>query len=429
MSRIRVFLLGGFVMLFSIVLVGISLERSVGMQGKPAQKKLAEVDFYDIADMTTVRPPKPMSPAVKNGLAWLAKRQNPDGGWPEDNSSQPLAKSELGCSALSLLALLRGENSVRQGPYRDTVRKGLSYLIQAVADRSRGPRWVRTTSAPAQIHGKLGSYADLFLANLTLAEFRGKAGAQEHAVAVCLEKTMNQVLSLQTAEGRYRGNEGGWAPVLAMGLATKGIARARFQGARYEHIFAERAFAYSLSSVLDRPVALNGLNLVRAREDAGVVLYRISQGATNVFDLANAYRYELLRIRLFADDPLERANVKVAAQRVEKLVAHFDQVQRELLEKLRDPQFLRGVGTIGGEELLSYWNVSEVLVLLGGEDWEKWDGTMEQMLRRAQNADGSWSGQHCITGKTFCTAAALLVLLGDRTPFPKELVQHLQPRR
>ena len=39
-------------------------------------------------------------------------------------------------------------------------------------------------------------------------------------------------------------------------------------------------------------------------------------------------------------------------------------------------------------------------------------------LNRVQNADGSWSGHHCITGRTFCTAAALLVLTVDRAPVP-----------
>ena len=35
-----------------------------------------------------------------------------------------------------------------------------------------------------------------------------------------------------------------------------------------------------------------------------------------------------------------------------------------------------------------------------------------------QNGDGSWTGHHCITGRTFCTAAALLVLMADRAPVP-----------
>ena len=43
---------------------------------------------------------------------------------------------------------------------------------------------------------------------------------------------------------------------------------------------------------------------------------------------------------------------------------------------------------------------------------------MTSNLERIQNKDGSWSGHHCITGRTFCTAAALLVLTVDRAPIP-----------
>jgi hypothetical protein len=37
-------------------------------------------------------------------------------------------------------------------------------------------------------------------------------------------------------------------------------------------------------------------------------------------------------------------------------------------------------------------------------------------LTRVQNKEGSWSGFHCIIGKTFCTSAALLTLMADRAP-------------
>jgi hypothetical protein len=43
---------------------------------------------------------------------------------------------------------------------------------------------------------------------------------------------------------------------------------------------------------------------------------------------------------------------------------------------------------------------------------------MTGSLTRVQDKDGSWSGHHCITGKTFCTATALLVLMADRAPLP-----------
>ncbi|MCS7167247.1 MAG: hypothetical protein RMI91_09720 [Gemmatales bacterium] len=397
---------------------------------KPPVKKLAVVDFYDIADVTTVREPKPLSNAVKKGLEWLAKQQNIDGGWTPTERAAHGPSSELGCSAICLMAFLRSGNSANNGPYQRTVNKGLAFLIRVVSEEDKAPRWPKPALPVSQIQSKLGMFADLFLANLALAEFRGKAGQHEHGVAVCLEKTLNKVLSLQTAEGRYRGNEQGWAPVLAMGLANKGVARARIHGGRFDDIFCQRAFEYSLASVLRRPARPDKLALgVPREEDAGVPLYRVSQGATNIYDIANAYRYELARMRLFANDPLEIENVKKAAHRAERLVQHFDGVRRELLDKLQEPQFVQGVGTIGGEELLSYWNVSEVLVLEGGEAWQKWDGRMAEILERSQDADGSWSGQHCLTSRVFCTAAAILVLTADRTPFPRVMLNDLRAER
>jgi hypothetical protein len=43
---------------------------------------------------------------------------------------------------------------------------------------------------------------------------------------------------------------------------------------------------------------------------------------------------------------------------------------------------------------------------------------MTENLNRIQDKDGGWSGHHCITGRTFCTATALLVLMADRAPVP-----------
>jgi hypothetical protein len=63
-------------------------------------------------------------------------------------------------------------------------------------------------------------------------------------------------------------------------------------------------------------------------------------------------------------------------------------------------------------------NIAEMLVVKGGDEWEKWDKSMATNLGRVQNQDGSWSGDHCITGRTFCTSAALLTLMADRAPVP-----------
>src|SRR5207249_3198638 len=52
------------------------------------------------------------------------------------------------------------------------------------------------------------------------------------------------------------------------------------------------------------------------------------------------------------------------------------------------------------------------------ESWQKWMTRMTKNLIRAQNADGSWTGDHCITGRTFCTAAALMILTIDTASHP-----------
>ena len=70
----------------------------------------------------------------------------------------------------------------------------------------------------------------------------------------------------------------------------------------------------------------------------------------------------------------------------------------------------------GGEEILSYMYVSEALAVGGGKRWKGWDKAITTNLTRAQNKEGSWSGFHCILGKTFCTAASLLTLMADRAP-------------
>jgi hypothetical protein len=89
-----------------------------------------------------------------------------------------------------------------------------------------------------------------------------------------------------------------------------------------------------------------------------------------------------------------------------------------IIRQLDDKQFIAGFGNNGGEEFLSYMNISEMLVVKGGAEWQSWDKSIADNLVRVQNKDGSWSGDHCITGRTFCTSAALLTLLADRAPVP-----------
>ena len=161
---------------------------------------------------------------------------------------------------------------------------------------------------------------------------------------------------------------------------------------------------------------------------AGVPLYGWSSCLGILQDSLNTGRAQVPRLRdqaAHSQHPQERVDAKKRLARITEV----EQVQREaqatVVARLDDRVFLGGVaglgaaiGLSGGEEFLSYMNLAESLAVTGAEAWMRWDSGMTESLNRLQNADGTWSGSHCITGRTFCTAAVLLTLMADRTPVP-----------
>jgi hypothetical protein len=55
--------------------------------------------------------------------------------------------------------------------------------------------------------------------------------------------------------------------------------------------------------------------------------------------------------------------------------------------------------------------VTECLLQSPGGEGVEWYPLVSKEIVDVQNKDGSWTGHHCITNRTFCTAAALLTLL------------------
>jgi hypothetical protein len=167
--------------------------------------------------------------------------------------------------------------------------------------------------------------------------------------------------------------------------------------------------------------------------DAGVSLYRIGQGGSNSQDIVNAMRFDAEKARKVIKDAKATKEDKAKAEEkladLKKAEDANEKVQEQVAKNVRNEQFVAGFGSNGGEEFLSFLNISETLVLKGGKDWEDWDSRMVKGLEKAQDKDGSWQGSHCITGKTFCTAGALLVLMADRTPFPPEVLVKADVKR
>jgi hypothetical protein len=380
-----------------------------------AQQTLAQPTWATAVD------PKPIAAVTQRGLNWLLAGQHADGGWAQGeeiarmgDGQEPRDPSNVADSAIAMLALLRASPTPSKGPFAQALRRGADFVCRQVEASDAESLFV-TDVRNTRVQMKIGTYVDTFLASLILAELEGRMGDDEldRRVAVNLQKVVGKIERNQQANGAWEGQ--GWAPVLSQGLAGKALNRASQAGASVAPGVLSKNQDYFL-----------GMGEARiAGEDAGVSLYSTSAGLSGLQEHANrdALREEdLERVVATTESKDERDRALADLERIQVGRRGQEQAQAGVVAKLDDPSFVSGFGSNGGEEFLSYMNISESLVVKGDDAWRKWDVSMAQNLERIQNQDGSWSGHHCITGRNFCTATALLVLLADRTPVPSNLV-------
>jgi hypothetical protein len=348
---------------------------------------------------------------------------------------------------------VRSGNTPTEGEYKEHVKKGLAFVFDRI-EKADADSLSVTDVRNTQLQSKIGPYVDTFLANLVMAELKGKAGDQEKRLGPCLDKTLRKITKNQQGNGQFAGN-GGWAPILSQALANKGLSQARAKGAAVSDEVLSRAAEQSRVAVaatgtssegtstggrsadgarVDKAISGGGFGgggvgapAFARPADAGVPLYSLAQGAGNSQDILNSFNGDAGKAQMILADAKSTVMAKGLAKqqlaRVSKLSGENAAAQKALRGQIQNASFVAGFGSNGGEEFLSFLNISEALLIGGGPDWEKWDKKMTDGLVRAQDQDGSWSGQHCITGKTFCTAAALLVLTADRTQFPAAAIE------
>jgi hypothetical protein len=421
------------------------------------------------SEMITAVKPKELSDAVKKGLTYLAESQQADGGWNQgggwrtgDGKSGRVEgkdvsdPSDVGNTAFALFAFLRAGHTATDGDYKDVVKKGLAFLCGKV-EKSDAASLSVTDVQNTQLQSKIGTHVDTFMASLVLTEFQGKAGEHEKAVAAARDKTLDKIAKHQTEKGEFAKNEG-WASNLSWGIANKAISRAKQSGVKVADSLIVRATSGLNAQADGFKAGATDLTTAAKREaagayaggrsgfgggggglggapggsgvggsTAGVTLYAESQNTTNFRDVRNAIQGDLNKAREVLKDEKATKADKEKAEKVVTEAKKVDEViaknEAELAQNTKKQSFVAGFGSNGGEEFLSFLNISETLLVKAGKDWTDWDGKMVDGLGKAQDKNGSWSGHHCITGKTFCTSAALLVLLADRTPFPADVLK------
>ncbi len=414
------------------------------------------------AAWTTAVKPKDLSKSVKKGLDWLVEHQHKDGGWGQGEESAQMQvrgvnavlvdQSNVADTCIAALALIRAGSTPTEGPYKGAIAKAVGY-VRGQVEASKAESLSVTSVNGTRVQGKLGPNIDTFLASMLLAEVKGRMPEDENQpVDLALDKVVDKIKRHQKDDGSFEG--GGWAPVLAQAMSGKGINRARQAGANVSAMALAKAdigakaqaqsFAFAAAPVAEAPAAeasskpfsgrassVGGSSRLmresgsakRGKTDgaAGVELYAqaASLGVLSDSDNTNKERLTALQKKNadLADGPV-KDEVRKEIGAIEDTRKAQVQAQEDVVARLDDKQFLAGFGSNGGEEFLSYMTIGESLVVKGGKTWETWDASMTQNLDRVQNEDGSWSGHHCITGRTFCTSSALLVLMSDRTPVP-----------
>jgi hypothetical protein len=386
----------------------------------PAQK--AHPPRAQAPSWTTAVDPKPLSPQVLSGLEWIVAHQDPRGGWsqgeesPNMRSTDPADRpADVGDTAAALLALVRSGSNPSQGPHAGAILKGLEFILGNIEESDQSSLSITDVNG-TRLQAKLGPSIDTFLASIVLSETLGRMpdAASEARLEAALDKVLHKIQVNQQADGMWGGH--GWAPALADAMAVKGLNRASQAGADVIASALENAQRKARQDV-DRGLAYS------SGKAAGVQLYSAAFNLSTLQDSVNTNAVRRAEIAQLA-----AAGPQVQREEAQRTLADFartraacESLQQSIIERLDEQGFIAGFGSNGGEEFLSYMNISESLVVHGGEAWRKWDEAMTRNLERIQNSDGSWTGHHCITGRTFCTASALLVLMGDRTPIPVEV--------
>jgi hypothetical protein len=328
-------------------------------------------------------------------LGWLVEHQLPSGGWGQGDEvvREGEAPSETGNVAdtcIAALALVRAGSTPSEGTYRESVRRAAEFVIASIERADEQSLWV-TDVHGTRVQSKIGQYVDTFTSLNFLNELRGTMGTQaaEGRLDRALAKVRRKIERNQSADGTWA--QQGWAPTLGQALAARGLNLEAQAGAPVDRRVLER-----VEQQARRRFDPAQRRFAPGEGSAGVDLYDVAGTASTLHQSA--------------------ATQKGDKQSAPDIHTQAAEASRALAARLEDPSFVAGFGSNGGEEFLSYMLIAETLSARGGEDYERFHGAMTTLLAGVQNSDGSWSGHHCITGRTFCTATALLVILSDRLP-------------
>ena len=332
---------------------------SLGAEDKPPEAEKPAASFEEFTDKS--------EESLRRANQWLLKAIQRNGGCGVDIGQQP----DIGCTAMVGLALLAQGNTPIEGPQSREIRRIVAFLLRAVENM---PADDITSAARTQLQNKIGRHAHTFFATLFLSQVLGE-GHDPVPVSRALEQLVDTLAKAQTPEGNWGGDS--WAPVLGTVMGWVALRGAHFAGFRVE-ASAKKTADHLLKEMQGKIKQQNGGWMHTLYKNATGVRVLYAQGLEHEGIAENAFQ-SVLKIVTNDNTPFSQA---------------------------------------GGEEYLAFHLITETMLQRGGKDWARWYPVVRDKIIGVQNSDGSWTGKHCITSRTFCTAAAGLVLSAPNRYLP-----------
>lgn len=407
----------------AVVLSNGSLRAHEEVADDPAADATKKVVAQLVKEQEPKPEPKPKQPGelpdfLQKSVAWLIAAQHNDGGWGggshahQDIRDPHAVKTDPATTSFTLLALMRSGHTPVAGAYQAQVKKGLEYLVNIVEQaKTEGP--LITDVEGTQPQTKLGRFVDTSMTAQYLARvlpLLPKDDPLRLRVDAALDKCLAKLQVSQREDGSW-GKGGGWAPVLQSSLSCSALEIAAANGKQVDKEVLEKAREYQKSNYD------TSSGKAKAEAAAGVELYAFggalrgnASEAREADALVNQAKADG---KLSADAPVSEESLRIAGVQdsgVARKLADASAQNVAQLRRLTDEKLLSGFGNNGGEEYLSYLMTSESLMIAGPNEFQKWNEKMLARLKKVQNADGSWSGHHCITSPVFCTSAVIQCL-------------------
>ena len=302
--------------------------------------------------------------AVRRGLDYLVKTQNPNGSWTDrvgrkvHYTYEGTVTEHIGVTALAGMAFLANGSVPGRGPYANQVGRALDYVL----------RHVQPTGFISAHKSRMYSHA---FATLFLAEIYGMTGDPE--VREKLKMAVGLIVSSQNGEGGWRYKPGAQDADMSITVCqVMAMRAARNAGIDVPKESVDRAISYIRRSF---------------RSGRGSFTYQIEDN----------YRPS-------------RDSFALTACGLAALYGAGEYGAKEVSSALAFLWRSRPPPRVANQQFDYYYGhyyAVQALFQAGGQAWSRWYDIMQTELRALQEPEGNWED---LVGKNYATAMAAIVL-------------------